>query len=152
MVVADFSSFFLQAQTVVALALSPFYFFFIFFFISCYISFSIYSPQKVLLMDFFRFCILMPESEEYLSNSCSIDPDNGHCQIFLRRLPITSFSLLYMCPHAFLQRHAPFLYRASSSNSAGRVQANAVAVPQAIQDVCIAVFVKMFVSTFQRFR
>jgi hypothetical protein len=59
-------------------------------FISCYISFSIYSPQKVPLMDFFRFCILMPESEEYMLNSSSIDPDNGHCQIFLRRLPITS--------------------------------------------------------------
>jgi hypothetical protein len=100
-------------------------------------------------MDFFRFCILMPEFEECIVNSSSIDLDDGHCQISLRRLPITtscpSSSYVYVSA-CVPQATCPFLYRTSSSDS--QVQANAVAVQQAIQDVCIATFVKMFVFTF----
>lgn len=90
----------------------------------------------------------MPEFEEYIVNSSLIlTTAIVRYSFAVYLLPLFPL-LLYMCPHAFLQRHVPFLYRTSSSNSAARVQANDVAVPPAIQDVCIAVFVKMFVSTF----
>lgn len=101
-------------------------------------SLSIYSPQKVLLMVFVRFCILMPQFEEYIANS-SLDPGSegdpcslsNHCRISfaIYLLSSTCLSPVYIRPHAFPSDMSPFCTEPSSPNSAARVQANAVAVP-----------------------